>query len=65
MNEFDLEYFYIYQDLNYSISTISIMTDSTINAIDKMHTWEYKDKDEMKHLGGTINQNLGSENLGI
>jgi hypothetical protein len=56
MNEFNLEYLYIYQDLNNSISTISIMTDSTINAIDKMYTWKYKDKDEMKHLGGTIKQ---------
>lgn len=56
MDEFDLEHLYIYQDLSYSMSTISIMTDSTLNAIEEMNNWKFEDKDEMKHLGGTIIQ---------
>lgn len=32
------------------------MTDSTINTIEEMHNWKFVDKDEMKHLGGTIIQ---------
>ena len=49
MDVFDLEHLYIYQDLSYSMSTISIMTDSTLNAIKEMNNWKFEDKDEMKH----------------
>ncbi|PHS30206.1 MAG: hypothetical protein COA92_10035 [Sulfurovum sp.] len=56
MKEFNIDFLYLLQELSRSISTLSIMVDSTFNSIDDMHKWKYEDKDEMKHLGGTLFQ---------
>ena len=56
MKEFNIDFLYLIQELSHSISTLSIMVDSTFNSIDDMHQWKYENKDEMKHLGGTLYQ---------
>jgi hypothetical protein len=48
--------FLIFQGLHSSTSTLSIMSDATSHAISEMYKWQYTDKYEMKHLGGTLMQ---------
>ena len=56
MNNFDFDHLFIFQDLYASTATMSIMVDSTSHSISAMHNWTYSNKDEMKELGGKINQ---------
>jgi len=56
MKKFNIESLYLIQELNFSIETLAVMSDSTFDAINNMHHWKFEDKYEMKHLGGTIMQ---------
>jgi hypothetical protein len=53
-DSFDMEKFFILQDIMASVKTICVITDSTYRSINEMHNWGYANKDEMKYLGGTI-----------
>lgn len=56
MKTFDIDAFYVIQELYHCVGTLSVMTDATSRSFDEMSKWRYSTKDEMKHLGGTIFQ---------
>jgi hypothetical protein len=56
MKSFDLDAYFVIQDLYHSVGTLSVMTDATCRSFEDMSKWRYTTKDEMKHLGGTIFQ---------
>lgn len=56
MNNSNIEYRFILQDIYTSTSTLALMVDSTFRSIEEMYSWPYFNKDEMKELGGKISQ---------
>ncbi len=56
MKNSDIDFLYILQDIYSSTATLAIMVGATSDSISKMYNWPYSKKNEMKKLGGTINQ---------
>lgn len=56
LKNIDFEHLFVMQDLYTSTATLAIMVDSTSHSISKMYNWPYSNKNEMKELGGKINQ---------
>lgn len=56
MKNFNLDHLLIVQNLYTSTGTMAIMVDSTSRSIYEMYNLPYSDKNEMKKLGGQINQ---------
>jgi hypothetical protein len=46
----------IFQGLHSSTATLAVMSNATSRAIADMYDWPHTDKDEMKHLGATLNR---------
>ena len=54
MPEFDS--YRVLQSTVHSVGALCVVIDSFQRKIDEMYKWPYADKDEMKHLGGTMIQ---------
>lgn len=57
MNQFPhFDSIWCIQEAMHTTSALAVMVDATFRSIDEMYHWKYTTKDEMKHLGGTLNE---------